>query len=191
MRLATSDRVREMETMLATRKLEQLIQKLLPDYTDPLDFSQLQDASGVLYRTPEEADLAASNTMRDWMGILSALNSIAAALEASSAMWRTLLYGLLTPCSNPIPSHIQRAIAEASKAKSIGPEVIEELRSATHTPFSFFNEFEHYRRQLPVGKSSGPSGLTTNHMKHWSPETSIHSPSRCGHWGLLTAGFRD
>ncbi len=171
MRLAMSDHVREMETMLTTRKLAQLIQRLLPDYTDPLDFNQLRDASGEAYRTPEEADLAAFNTMQDWIGIPPALNSIAAALEASSAVWRTLLNGLFTPCSNPIPFEIQREIADASKAKPIRPEVIEELRSVMHMPFSF-NEFEHCRRHLPVGKSPGPSGLTTTQMKNWSSETS-------------------
>lgn len=41
MRMAMSERFREMETMLATQKLGRLIQKLLPDYTDPLDFHQL------------------------------------------------------------------------------------------------------------------------------------------------------
>lgn len=46
MRIAMSERVREMEALLEAKKLGKLIQKLLPDYTDPLDFNQLKDEQG-------------------------------------------------------------------------------------------------------------------------------------------------
>jgi hypothetical protein len=46
-RLVMSERVREMEALLDAKKLGKLIQKLLPDYTDPLDFNQLRDAQGI------------------------------------------------------------------------------------------------------------------------------------------------
>jgi hypothetical protein len=39
MRIAMSDRVRDMEALLAAKKLGKLIHKLLPDYSDLLDFN--------------------------------------------------------------------------------------------------------------------------------------------------------
>ena len=67
MRLAMSERVRDMEAMLAAKKLGQLIQKLLPDYADPLDFNQLCHPDGTPYASPMEVDQAASATMKEWM----------------------------------------------------------------------------------------------------------------------------
>jgi hypothetical protein len=51
MRIAMSERVQEMENLLAAQKLGRLIQKLLPDFTDPLDFHQLRDGTGALFPT--------------------------------------------------------------------------------------------------------------------------------------------
>jgi hypothetical protein len=118
-----SDSVREIETMLATRKLGQLIQKLLPDYTDPIDFHKLRNNNGDLYRTPEETDKTAFDTMREWMGVPHALNAIASALETVTTTWTSLLHGLFIPSSKPIPPHIQREIAKASTAKSLSQEL--------------------------------------------------------------------
>ncbi len=171
MRMAMSERVRDMETLLATQKLGRLIQKLLPDHTDPLDFHQLRDATGALFPNPEAADKAASDTMRDWMGVPLSLNAIADSMEAVPDGWQDLLNGFFSPQPNPIPSKVQAAIASSMKAKPLGPDILDELHSAMRQPFSFA-EFEHCRLHLAVGKSPGPSGLTTTQMKHWSSATS-------------------
>ncbi len=171
MRIAMSERVREMENLLAAQKLGRLIQKLLPDFADPLDFHQLRDGAGALFPTPEAADEAVSATMRDWMGVPQSLNSIADIIESEPTCWHALLDGSYVPTTNPIPAPIQNAIARAMQAKPLRPGIREELHSAMNAPLSFV-EFEHCRLHLASGKSPGPSGLTTTQMKHWSPETS-------------------
>ena len=171
MRMAMSERVREMETLLATQKLGRLIQKLLPDHTDPLDFHKLRDSTGALLPNPEAADRAASEVMREWMGVPPSLNEIADSMESMPEGWQDLLTGSFSPRTNPIPSKVQAAIANAMKAKPLRPDILAELHSAMRRPFSFA-EFEHCRLHLPVGKSPGPSGLTTTQMKHWSSATS-------------------
>ena len=65
MRLAMSERVREMEALLEAKKLGKLIQKILPDYTDPLDFNQLKDTHGTPLTTPAAVHRAASKTMQE------------------------------------------------------------------------------------------------------------------------------
>jgi hypothetical protein len=86
-----------MEAMLSAKKLGQLIQKVLPDYTDPLDFTQLCDTDGVPYSSPKAVDRAASAVMREWMGIPPALNPIAALMETAKAYWQTLYDGSANP----------------------------------------------------------------------------------------------
>jgi hypothetical protein len=137
MRIAMSERVREMENLLATQKLGRFIQKLLPDFTDPLDFHQLRDGTGALFPTPEAADKAASDTMREWMGVPPSLNSIADSMENEPDCWHALLNGSFVPRSNPIPTPIQTAIVRAMKAKPLWLGIRDEMHSAMSKPFSF------------------------------------------------------
>jgi hypothetical protein len=170
MRLAMSDRVRDMEALLEAKKLGKLIQKLLPDYTDPLDFHQLLDPSGAPFKTPAAADKAASRTMQAWMGIPANLNSIPQYMENWRDAWQTLLHGTKSPEPNPIPTSIQQAILQASKKKDIPQSVTDALAHAMNSPFTF-QEFEYCRRKLAAGKSPGPSGLTPVQIKNWGPAT--------------------
>jgi hypothetical protein len=62
MRLAMSERIRDMEALLEAKKLGKLIQKLLLDYSDPLDFNQLKDAQGQPFRSPVATHLCGSAT---------------------------------------------------------------------------------------------------------------------------------
>ncbi len=82
-----------------------------------------------------------------------------------------LLSGLFCTVANFIPNDIQRAITHASRERPLSPEIKMELHRAMNTPFTY-QEFEHCRRHLSVGKSPGPSGLTTTQIKHWGPDTS-------------------
>jgi hypothetical protein len=170
MRLAMSDRVRDIESLLAAKKLGRLIQKLLPSYAEPLDFNQLRDQDGIPYRTAAAADKAASRTMRDWMAVPDNLNPVADLMERQPDAWKSLLHGTYLPTSNPIPVAVQQAILQAAQAREIPELVKQELHDAMRTPFSF-EEFEHCRQHLTTGKSPGPSGLTTTQVKHWGPET--------------------
>lgn len=65
MRFAMSERVRDLESLLAAKKLGRLIQQLLPDYSDPLDFNQLRDANGHLFKSEAALDKAASRTKQE------------------------------------------------------------------------------------------------------------------------------
>ena len=159
-----------MEALLEAKKLGQLIQKLLPDYTDPLDFNQLKDDRGLPFKSPSAVHKAASRTMQDWMGVPSTLNRIASTLETQANAWMDLLHGTYATDANPIPPRIRSDIASAMQAKTISPSVRQELAEAMNSPFTF-QEFEHCRRHLTAGKSPGPSGLTTTQVKLWSPDT--------------------
>ena len=117
MRMAMSERIQEMESLLAAKKLGRLIQRLLPDYTEPLNFNQLKDRDGTPLTTPAAADKAASRTMRDWMGVPPNLNSIANSFELLKDLWMELLNGLFCTVPNPIPNDIQRAITHASRER--------------------------------------------------------------------------
>jgi hypothetical protein len=103
--------------MLATRKLGQLIQRLLPNYTEPLDFNQLRDTHGTLFATPEATDRAASETMRDWMDIPQALNAIADNMERVMDGWQTLLFGSYAP-----PEPDSAGNSESDSPRSEGKE---------------------------------------------------------------------
>jgi hypothetical protein len=80
------------------------------------------------------------------------------------------LWGTALSTPNSVPCDIQGAVLKAAQALPVAAGVKDELHCAMHTPFTF-QEFEHCRRHLTVGKSPGPSGLTTTQMKHWEPET--------------------
>ncbi len=56
MRLAMSEWVRSLETLLIARKLGRLTQQLLPDHSDPLDFNQLRDNHGNLFDSEAAID---------------------------------------------------------------------------------------------------------------------------------------
>ena len=172
MRVAMSDRVRDMESLLAANKLGRLIKQLLPSYSDPLDFNQLRDDVGSPFRNAAAADKAASRTMKAWMGVPNTLNPIAEAMEQHSDSWKDMLHGTRTPTLNPIPEAIQSAIVRAAQARVVSDTVRRELSEAMRTSFTF-QEFEHCRHNLTIGKSPGPSGLTTTEVKHWGPETAI------------------
>ena len=62
-RLAMSSRVKDLETLLATRKLGKLIKMLLPKSSAPLNFNLLLDANGEPYRSDTKIDRAAAETM--------------------------------------------------------------------------------------------------------------------------------
>ncbi len=98
-----SERIQNIEALLAAQKLGKLIQKLLRDYSDPMDFHQLKDRDGALLQSPEAVDKAAAATMKDWMGALHNLNPMAATLEREPDAWQSLLNGTLCPTSNPVP----------------------------------------------------------------------------------------
>lgn len=132
-------RVRDMEALLAAKKLGKLIQKLLPDYSDFLDYNKLTDENGHPFRTPSATDRAASETMADWMGIPLNLIPIASAMEEHPSLWRTLLQCTFLSQPNPIPERIQRDIAKACGARHLPEQAIEELRLAMHTPSPFKN----------------------------------------------------
>lgn len=83
MRLEMSERVCEMKSLLAAKKLGKLIQKLLPDYTEPLDFYQLTDSDGRPFKS--------SRTMQDWMRVPRSLNRIAKFMEDQKNAWMSLL----------------------------------------------------------------------------------------------------
>ncbi len=170
MRLAMSERIRDMEALLEAKKLGKLIQKLLPDYTDPLDFNQLSDLLGQPFTSPKTTHKAATRTMQEWMGIPATLNRIANYMEVQATAWLDLLRGTYPVEANPIPRHIRLDIAKAMRAKPVPVEVRQALVEAMNMTFSF-EEFEHCRRHLTEGKSPGPSGLTTIQVKHWGPET--------------------
>jgi hypothetical protein len=141
MRIEMSDRIKEMESLLTAKKLGRLIQKLLPDYTDPLDFNQLKDRDGTHLPTPAAVDKAASRTMREWMGVPANLNCIANSLETLKDLWIDILRGLFNPAENPVPMDVQRAILHASRERPLTAEIRTEIQFAMNTPFSF-QEFE-------------------------------------------------
>jgi hypothetical protein len=188
-RMAMSERIKDMEFLLAAKKLGRLIQRLLPDYTEPLDFNQLKDRNGTPLPTPAAADKAASRTMRDWMDIPPNLNSIANSFELLNDLWIEVLRGLFCTVTNPIPNDVQQAILHASQERPLSPKIKMDFHLAMNTPFTF-QEFEHYRRHLSVGKSPGPSGLTTTQIRHWGPtllEWFLTYPTSCG----ITTMFRN
>jgi hypothetical protein len=104
------------------------------------------------------------------MGVPPALNSIPHSMECHPTAWQDILQGTHSSEVNPIPPHIQQAILNASKARRISPAASDELAQAMSSPFSF-QEFEYCRHKLTVGKSLGPSGLTSTQIKHWGPDT--------------------
>jgi hypothetical protein len=104
------------------------------------------------------------------MGAPSGLNPLAEHMEQQPDAWQSLLQGSFVPSPNPIPIHIQRAIAKAAQAQEMPASGSEELYKAMRTSFTF-QEFEHCRRNLASRKIPGPSGLTTTQMKNWGPET--------------------
>jgi hypothetical protein len=57
-----------LESLLAAKKLGRLINQLLPDYSDPLNFNQLRDDHGNIFEDEAAVDKAASRIMSDWMG---------------------------------------------------------------------------------------------------------------------------
>lgn len=116
MRLAMSKRIKEMESLIAAKKLGQLIQRLLPDYTDPLDFNQLKDRDGTLLPTPAAADKAASRTMRDWMAVPANLNGIANSFETLKDLWIAVLRGLF--CTVPTPSRRMSRVPSSAPPES-------------------------------------------------------------------------
>jgi hypothetical protein len=160
MRIEMSERIKEMESLLTAKRLGHLIQKLLPNYTDPLDFNQLKDRDGTHLPTPAAVDKAASRTMREWMGVPANLNCIANSLETLKDLWTDVLRGLFSHAVNPVPIDVQRAILNASRKRPLTADIRTEIHLAMNTPFSF-QEFAHSRRHLTIGKSPGPSGLTT------------------------------
>lgn len=105
-----------MEALLDAKKLGQLIQKLLPYYTDPLDFNRLKDTQGLPFKSPSVVHRAASRTMQDWMGIPATLNRIASTMETESTAWLDLLSGSYTIEANPIPPHIRSGIVSVMQA---------------------------------------------------------------------------
>ncbi len=101
------------------------------------------------------------------MGIPSNLNPIADAKERQPNIWQALLQGTYLASLNPVPMAIQRAILAPAQARDVSDSVRRELHDAIRTPFSF-QEFEHCRQHLSVGKSPGPSGLTTTQRYSYS-----------------------
>jgi hypothetical protein len=76
-----SDRTRDQEALLASRKLGRLIRSLLPKSSEPLNFNALLDKYSVHFRSEAKTDRAAADTMKDWMGIPTSLHPIACFLE--------------------------------------------------------------------------------------------------------------
>jgi hypothetical protein len=120
MRLAMFDQVKDLESLLAAKKL--------PDYTDPLDFNQLRDEDGIPFKNAPAPDRAAFRTMKDWMGIPINLNPIVDTTKRQPNAWKTLLQDTYISSPNPIPMATQ-------------------LHVAMQTLFSF-HEFERCRHHL-------------------------------------------
>lgn len=75
------ERVKELKSLLKTKKLAKLIHKHLPDFTDTLDYNQLKDPVGGCHDTLKAMDKAGSLMTQDGMGISESLNSIASPLN--------------------------------------------------------------------------------------------------------------
>jgi hypothetical protein len=118
LRIAMSDRIKDMETLLTTRKLKTLIQRLIPTSSEPINFNALKDKRGRLFKTAESADIAAANTMRDWMGIPIDLNPIARSFEVDPNRWKQLLDGTIGTTPG-LPDEIQRRIIHSAARRPI------------------------------------------------------------------------
>jgi hypothetical protein len=151
--------MKDLETLLASRKLGRLIRSLLPTSSEPLNFNMLLDSDGTHFRTEAKTDRAAAHTMKDWMGIPASLHPVALSLEDDPHLWRRLLDGTM-PFSPDLPHDIQKSIIQACGKRLIPDEVSAELHQAMHAPFTY-EEFNHCRKSLATGKSPGPSGLTS------------------------------
>jgi hypothetical protein len=155
LRVAMSDRMRDLETLLASKKLGRLIRSLLPKSSDPLNFNMLLDSDGTPFRSDAKTDKAAAAIMKDWMGVPDSLHPIASSLEADQHLWHKLLDGTM-PLSQDLPGDIQTKIIAACRKRQISDAISAELHTAMHAPFTYA-EFNHCRKALTPGKSPGPS----------------------------------
>jgi hypothetical protein len=118
-----SERIRKVNTFLEAKKLGKLIQKLLPDYTDPLDFNQLKDPQAQPFKRSAAAHRVASRTMQEWMRIPITLNRIANHREAQAAAWLDLLRGTYNTLVAG-PSHDTSAPTHLISSASIAPSIL-------------------------------------------------------------------
>jgi hypothetical protein len=96
LRAVMSARTKDLETLMASRKLGRLIKTLLPKNSEPLNFNMLLDVRGTPFRTAAKAARAAAATMKEWMSVPPTLHSIAKSLEEDSEVWRRLLDGTIS-----------------------------------------------------------------------------------------------
>ena len=131
-----SVRMKDLETLLVSRKLGRLIRSLLPTSSEPLNFNMLLGSDGAHFRTEAKTDKAAAHTMKDWMAIPDSLHPLALSFEDDPQLWRRLLDGTM-PLSPDLPHDIQQSIIQACGKRHIADAVAAELHQAMHSLFTY------------------------------------------------------
>ncbi len=81
LRTLLSDRTREMQTHLALNKLRLVIRMVLPKPRSSLNFADLKDKHGTRMTDQIKIDLAASSTLKEWMGVPPTLHPLSRSFE--------------------------------------------------------------------------------------------------------------
>jgi hypothetical protein len=170
LRTLLSDRTREMQTHLALNKLRLVIRMVLPKPPSSLNFADLKDKNGNRMTDQIKIDLAASSTMKEWIGIPPTLHPLSRSFEDHPDQWKQLLNGTYVPNDSNIPADLWTHILPAFQPKSQDPRLQAQLHTAMNSPFTL-KEFYKARTHLVRDKSPGPSGVTSNQIKAWGPIT--------------------
>lgn len=139
MRLAMSERIREMESLLESKKLGRLIQQLLPDYTEPLD--RLQSAQRRIWTALRKSCRCLPSRLADYERVDGNSDGTQPNRSAygrpDGRLGGPLLRGSLLPDPNLVPLDIRQEIAVAISAKTVFSTVRTDLAEAMNSPFTF------------------------------------------------------
>ena len=173
MRERTNPELKRRLQLWKQHKLGELIQDLSGKPTGHLDLQSLPSPThGQITNQAHIQDIT-NEYLADWHAIPKELDSAANHIARHPTYWKHLLRyqetgkpQLLTKKSN-IPPALQDSLRRACAIK-VSPDLQEHIHHVTNQKITF-HEFNRSLSEIVNGSAPGPSGVTANMAKAWSP----------------------
>jgi len=172
LRLATNDRIRQLEQLRENKDLRRLIEILSGRPRDQLDLNALpSDTEGLIidhYRIQQKLN----EYFADWHSIPKTLDPAADHLAKHPLFWQSLLIPRATPKiltrHSRIPQDLQMGLRKNCE-KKVSAETEAKVLAAENKPITF-EDFNNALKDLVNGGAPGPSNATANMIKGWNTE---------------------